>query len=270
MSVFVIITFVIEKTIHYVWLGSKDVPERFAAFIENWRRLHPEWEVIRWNEENFDCESHEWVKLAMRQKNYSLAADVIRSWVLLNHGGVYLDTDVELFKPLDELADENDFFIGYESDLWFGCAVLGAKKGHRIMREAYERYLTPCKELNTSSNMLCVLNFSAAIKRLYGVKLDGKTRKIGDNAALLSNDWFFPQNYITRRTKITVNTVAQHHYSSAWHSAGQLIGQKFAKGVRLALGKRIFRQFERIARANMLGKLKREYKKRVKAGGGRG
>ena len=254
----------IEKTIHYIWLGSKEVPERFVAFIENWRRLHPEWEIIKWNEENFDCESSDWVKLAIKQKNYSLAADIIRSWVLLNYGGVYLDTDIELFKPLDDLVNENDFFIGYETGFWFGCAVLGVKKGHRIMREAYERYLMPCEELNSGSNMLCVLNFSATIKRLYGIKLNGKTKKIGDNAKVLSSDYFFPQHYITRKTKMTENTVAMHHYSSTWHSKGKLMGIKFAKAMRIMLGKRIFGCFERIARVKMLGKLNKEYKRREK------
>ena len=253
----------IEKTIHYVWLGDKDIPERFTAFIENWRRLHPGWDIIKWSEENFDCESNDWVKHAIKQKNYSLAADVIRSWVLLNRGGVYLDTDVELFKSFDGLAAENDFFIGYETDLWFGCAVLGAKKGHRIMREVYERYLTSCREINSGSNMLCVLNFSAAIKRLYGIQLDGITKKLEDNVMLLSTDYFFPQNYITRRTRMTENTVAAHRYSSSWYSVGKLAGQKFAKGVRLVLGKQVFKCFERIARVRMLGKLSREYTRRV-------
>ena len=254
----------VEKTIHYVWLGSKEVPENLTVFIENWRRLHPEWEIIKWNEENFDCESNDWTRLALEQKNYSLAADVIRSNVLLNYGGVYLDADIELFKSFDELADENDFFIGYETDFWFGCAVLGAKKGHKIMREVYERYLTPCKELKANPNMLCVLNFSATIKRLYGVKLDGKTKKIEDNAKLLSTDYFFPQHYITHRTKMTDNTVAVHHYSSTWHSAGQHVGIKVARAARLALGRRVFGCFEKIARINMLGRLSKEYKKRSK------
>ena len=252
----------IEKTIHYVWLGKNEISVKFSAFIDGWKQFHPDWQIIKWNEENFDCEGNPWVKAAIEQKNYPLAADVIRSFVLLRHGGVYLDTDVELLKPLDELAGENDFFIGYESDFWFGCAVLGAKKGHKIMREVYERYLSPCGKLNSGSNMLCVLNFSFTIKRLYNVKLNGKTQKIEDNAKLCSADWFFPQNYITRKTKITGNTVAIHHYSSAWYSAGTRFGQKFAKGVRIVLGKHIFGCFERIARKRMLRKLNREYKQR--------
>jgi len=254
----------IEKTIHYIWLGSKNVPEKFRAFIEGWRTLHPDWEIVKWNEENFDCQSNSWIKSAIEQKNYPLAADVMRTWILLNHGGVYLDTDIELFKPLDRLAEENDFFIGYETDFWFGCAVLGAKKGHKIMHEVYERYLEPCEKLNTRSNMLCVLNFTASIKRLYDVKLDGKTAKIGDNAIILSTDWFFPKNYITRKTKKTENTAAMHNYSSVWFSAGKRFGLKVAQAVRCVLGKRLFGGLEKIARVNMLRCLDKEYKKRIK------
>ncbi|MCL2043176.1 MAG: hypothetical protein FWG89_03455 [Treponema sp.] len=254
----------IEKTIHYVWLGNKEIPEKHYAFIRGWQELHPDWEIIKWSENNFDCKGNSWVKIAIEQGNWALAADVIRSYVLLNHGGVYLDTDVELFKSLNELAAENDFFIGYETDFWFGCAVLGAKKGHRIMREVYERYLTPCEKLNTSSNMLCVLNFSSSIKRLYNPKLDGKTKKIQDNALLLSTEYFFPKNYITHRIKITENTIAMHHLSSIWFSFGKRIGIKIARGLRLILGKFLFGGFERIARINMLGKLNREYKKKCR------
>ena len=253
----------IEKTIHYVWLGSREIPEKHNAFIHGWQELHPDWEIIKWNEQNFDFQSNSWVKLAIEQENYSLAADIIRSYVLLNYGGVYLDTDIELFKSLNELVAENDFFIGYETDFWFGCAVLGAKKGHRIMQEVYERYLTPCEKIDTSSNMLCVLNFSASIKRLYNPKLDGKTKKIQDNAMLLSTEYFFPKNYITHRIKITEKTMAMHHLTSGWHSIGKRIGIKVAKGLRLFLGRKLFGGFERIARLNMLGKLSREYKKRI-------
>ena len=254
----------IEKTIHYVWLGSKEIPEKYCAFIRGWQDLHPGWEIIKWNEENFDCEGNSWVKAAIEQKNWALAADVIRSNVLLNYGGVYLDTDIELFKSFNDLVAENDFFIGYETDYWFGCAVLGAKKGHKFIREVYERYLTPCEKLDSGSNMLCVFNFSSSIIRLYNAKLDGKTKKIQDNVLLLSPEYFFPKNYITHIIKTTDNTMAIHHLSSDWYSFGKQIGRKFAKGSRLVLGKYIFGCFERIARLNMLFKLEREYKKKRK------
>jgi hypothetical protein len=103
----------IEKTIHYIWLGSKEVPEKYASFIRGWAQLHPDWKIVKWNEESFDCESNSWVKTAIEQKNLPLAADVIRIYILLHHGGVYLDTDIELFKPLDRLVAENDFFIAW-------------------------------------------------------------------------------------------------------------------------------------------------------------
>ena len=252
----------IEKTIHYIWLGSKEIPEKYNAFIYSWRELHPDWEIIRWNEENIGCADNSWVKAAIEHKNWSLAADVIRSHVLLNYGGVYLDTDIELLKPLNELVAENDFFIGYESDFWFGSAVLGVKKGHNLIREVHERYLIPIEKVNAGSNMLTVLNFAAAVKRLYKTKLDGKTKKIQDNVLLLSTEYFYPKNYITHKITITENTLAIHHLFSNWHSSGKRVGRKIAKGVWLVLGKHLFGCFERIARLNMLGQLEREYKKK--------
>ena len=250
----------IEKIIHYVWLGDNEIPAEFQDFINGWKQLHPKWQFIIWNEGNFDVESNSWVSAAVEQKNYSLAADVIRSYALLVHGGVYLDVDVQLLKPLDPFVEENDFFIGYETDLWFGCAILGAKKGHKIIKEVYDRYLVPYDMLNSKSNMLCVFNFSAVIKRLYGIKLNGKTQKIADNTILYSSEWFFPKSYMTHMTEITENTVAIHHYTSTWWSTGQRRGQRFARRVRLILGKKFFNCFERIARKRMFRKLKKEDK----------
>ena len=96
------------------------MPETFTSFIGKWKEIMGEegYKFYEWNEKTFDVESNEWVKKAIQEKNYALAADVIRSWALLNYGGIYLDTDVELLKSLDDLASKYDFFIGYETNCW--------------------------------------------------------------------------------------------------------------------------------------------------------
>lgn len=255
----------IEKTIHYIWLGTKEVPERYSAYIESWRKLHPDWEIKRWNQDNFDCNCNSWIKTAIEQRKWSLASDVMRIYILLNHGGVYLDTDMELIKPLDDLVAENDFFIGYETDLWFGTAILAAKKGHRVMLEALQRYLVPIRKIDNHSNMLTVLNFAASVKRLYNIKLDGKTKELDDNGKLFSRDYFFPKHYIIRKAIIYENTITIHHYSSAWFSKGKRIGIYVAKVVVLIMGKKLFSNlFERLARVFMLSALDKEYKRNLK------
>ena len=182
--------------------------------------------------------------------------------VLLNYGGIYLDTDVELLKSFNELINNYSFFIGYETNCWFGCAVLGSKKGHPIMKEVFSRYEKPCKKIDRKSNMLCVLNFSASIKRLYNIKLDGKKRIVNNGVILLPREYFFPKHYITKELKITPNTISIHHYGSTWHSKAKMLGVKVASGMVHLLGDHAFGMcFETLARANMLGQLKREYKK---------
>ena len=132
------------------------------------------------------------------------------------------------------------------------------------MAEVYSRYQQPCPGINNKSNMRCVLNFSASLKRLYGVKLNGRKLEILDNGIILPRDYFFPKHYLTKEIKITKNSIAIHHYGATWHSKGKIIGAKIASSLVHLFGEQMFGIcFERIARVNMLGQLKREYKKRI-------
>lgn len=254
----------IEKIVHYVWLGEKPMPESYVSYFAGWKKLLPDYKFIKWDEKTFDINSNEWVKKAIEAKNYSLAADVIRAWALLNYGGIYLDTDVELLKNFDELVNQCDFFIGYETSCWLGCAILGSRKGHPAMAEVYSRYLQPCPKINKKSNMRCVLNFTASLVRLYQLKLDGKRCELPDKTVVLPRDYFFPKHYITKEIKLTDKSVCIHHYGATWHSTGKVIGVRIASFMVDVLGEKLFGKcFETIARANMLGQLKREYKRRI-------
>lgn len=92
----------IIKKIHYVWLGGKPLPPNVKECIKSWRKYCPDYEIIQWDERNFDIDKYLWVKEALLNKKFAFAADVIRCLVLKKYGGLYLDTDVELKKNIDD------------------------------------------------------------------------------------------------------------------------------------------------------------------------
>ena len=101
----------IPKKIHFCWLGGGKYPERVRQCMESWRRALPGYEIVRWDESRFDVNSVPWVREAIERKKYAFAADYIRHYALYHEGGIYLDTDVEVLKPFDDLLDAEMFAV---------------------------------------------------------------------------------------------------------------------------------------------------------------
>ena len=93
----------IPKKIHYVWVGSKPLPEEDQKYIDGWKKLNPGYEIKRWTENDIDLEKYPLVKKAIDEKRWALAADIIRMYAIYTEGGFYFDTDVEVLKSLDDL-----------------------------------------------------------------------------------------------------------------------------------------------------------------------
>ncbi len=103
----------IPKIIHYCWFGKGLMPNSQKKCIEGWKRLMPDYEIKRWDESSFDLEKYPLAKYACEVKKFALASDVCRYNVLSEYGGIYLDTDVDVFKRFDDFLDCN-FFTGIE------------------------------------------------------------------------------------------------------------------------------------------------------------
>lgn len=104
----------IPKKIHYCWFGGRPMPDKMLHFISTWHKICPDYEFIKWDEANFDVDnSIPFVKEAYEHKKYAFVSDYVRLLALYNEGGIYLDTDVELVKPLDLFLD-NGFFTSVE------------------------------------------------------------------------------------------------------------------------------------------------------------
>ena len=105
----------IPKKIHYFWFGGNEKPKSVKKCIDSWKKYCPDYEVIEWNESNFDIRCMPFVEQAYEAKKYAFVSDVARLMMIYEYGGIYMDTDVEVIKPLDNLL-ENKAYMGFEND----------------------------------------------------------------------------------------------------------------------------------------------------------
>lgn len=123
----------IPKKIHYVWLGKGEKNDRIKACMESWKKYLPDYEIKEWNEDNFDINYNEFTKKSYELGKYAFTSDVIRLYALYTEGGIYMDTDVEVYKPLDEFLGEEGF-TGFECKHYPVTATMGAEKGNPIIK----------------------------------------------------------------------------------------------------------------------------------------
>lgn len=138
----------IEKIIHYIWIGEKEKPQFILDCIQSWREKLPDYEIKEWNNENCKeiLENNIYAKEAYEAKKYAYASDVIRLHILYEFGGIYLDTDVEVKESFDEFL-ALDFFAGHESyrgnnkdNTLIGSAIIGASAKNEIIKAFMQDY----------------------------------------------------------------------------------------------------------------------------------
>ena len=136
----------IPKIIHYSWFSGEKLPNDIAGYIARWKDLLPDYEFMLWNMNRLNNEVDvAFVNEAISCRKWAFAADYIRLYAINKYGGVWFDTDVELFKSIDSLLD-CDCFIGKESwpddnnEVYLTSHFMGATKGHPFIRECLEYY----------------------------------------------------------------------------------------------------------------------------------
>jgi len=222
----------IPKKIHYCWFGGNPLPELAQKCIASWKKFCPDYEIIRWDESNFDVNCCAYVREAYEAKKWAFVTDYVRLYVLFEFGGVYMDTDCELLKPINDFL-RYDTVSGFESKNYIPTALWGSIAHAPILEELMRDYddahfLKADGSLDRTPNVVRITD--SLLK--HGLCLNNTLQTIA-GFTLFPKEYFCPKVYSTGELRITPNTVCIHHFDGSWTSDEN----KFMNALRLKLSK---------------------------------
>lgn len=232
----------IPKKIHYCWFGRNPLPKSALKCIQSWKKYFPDYEIIQWNEDNYDVNKIKYTREAYQAKKYAFVSDYARFDILYHEGGVYFDTDVEVIKSFDDIL-ANGAFMGCEIDgltsvnPGLGIAVA---PGLGIYKEILNYYAGQ-NFLNEDGtiNQETVVTKTTKILREQGMKNVKEIQKIG-GITIYPKEYFNPMNDNTGVIDITENTHSIHWYSMSWISPGMRMKSRITRVFHRLFGENCF------------------------------
>lgn len=196
----------IPKKIHYCWFGKGEKSPLVKHCIESWQKNKGDFEIIEWNESNFDVKQNIFIREAYEQKKWAFVSDFARAKILYDEGGFYLDTDMELKAPLSDFTVYRAI-CSFEARYVPFSAFWGVEAGHQLAKDIIDYYnglvkldLTPCPKI-----------FSELLVSKYAIDDSKDTLQVGNHDVMVFPSEYFsldlPKNYIT------------HHFGGSWHDS---------------------------------------------------
>ena len=226
----------IPKIIHYCWLSEEEYPELVKKCIKSWHEKLPEYQFIKWTTENFDVNSNIFCKEAYESKKYAFASDYIRVKVLYDYGGVYLDSDIEVFKKFDDLLD-NKAFIGFENDKVVTAWCMACEKYNPVFKKFLD-YYEERHFIMQNGNFDMLPNPQILTPILVNEEkliLNSEYQQL-KNITIYPKDYFCPKDYKTGKINITDNSYCIHYFNGDWLSKTTRLKSYILKFLRKYLG----------------------------------
>lgn len=193
----------IPKKIHYCWFGGHEKSDLAKHCLESWRNIHTDFEIIECNESNSPLEDNNYVKEAFSQGKWAFVSDYVRSKVMYEHGGIYMDTDMELKLPLDEFLNEKAV-CGFEVKGVPYSAFWMAEPTHQLAKDFMDYY-------NEQDHFVERINtdiFSEMLEKKYGAdRYSDEIQMLKHGVKLFPSVYFsqdLPKNYVS------------HHFNASW------------------------------------------------------
>lgn len=231
----------IPKIIHSVWVGKGKKSKIVKKCEESWKIFAADYKIYEWSEENFDIESApKYVKDAYAAKKWAFVSDYIRLKVLYEYGGIYMDTDVELFKKMDNLL-LNDSFVCIESQYTISTAIIAAKPKSKWIKDLLDEYndLSFVNDDGSYNLLPNTKRFYKYFKEKFNYNYSLKKRKYLNEVLVLPSCYFSPLNCFTGVKEITNETYGIHHFDNTWKSKSDKIKKKVLQFLTRIFGEKL-------------------------------
>lgn len=207
----------IPKIIHYCWFGHGPKPELALNCIESWKKWCPDYEIVEWNEENFDVTSNQYVKEAYEAKKYAFVTDYVRLYAMYTVGGIYMDTDVMLLKSLDKYL-EHEAFAGLETKTKISTGIMASVKSQAVVGHLL-KYYDDVTFVNTDGTLNLTTNVETITNMMLvkGFIPNGQFQII-DHFAIYPQSVFSPDHRKLNDPVYMENTATVHYFAGSWKS----------------------------------------------------
>lgn len=248
--------YAIPKTIHYCWFGGKPLDKSGKKCIKSWKKFFPDFQIVEWNENNFDLNCCKYVREAAKEKKWAFVSDYARFKILYEQGGVYFDTDVEAIKSFDDILAKGAFMGCEISDSKSGCRVapglgMAAAPKLDLFKEILDDYeKSSFYNEDGSLNLYTVVDRMTNLLKKHGLRETSEIQKTAD-VTIYPVEYFCPINLNNGRLEITPNTRSIHKYAASWcdkksrvrgkmyRFLNRTFGEKFADKIKKIFGGKV-------------------------------
>lgn len=236
----------IPKKIHYCWFGKGEKPQLAKKCIASWKKYCPDYEIIEWNEMNFDVFMNGYTSMCYNEHKWAFLSDYVRLWAVYHYGGIYFDTDVELLRNPDYLLNQKSFF-GFETKIIMPDGKLkssvasglgfGAEQGSEALKYMLAEYyflldgkhgVIGCPELNT-----------IALEKL-GLLRNGDLQTF-EWGIVFPIEYLNPYDSATGKLNVTRNTISVHWYMGSCLTVKQKLISCITRPLHRYLGVNCFK-----------------------------
>lgn len=246
----------IPKIIHYCWFGGSPLPESTEKYIRTWKRFLPDYKVIKWSETNYSIKSApDYVQEAYEAKKYAFVSDYVRIQKLLQYGGIYFDTDVEVIRPFEQYLKGHSMVMGFEGERTLTTAFIACCEGHPFMEE-FEKTYHSRHFLNEDGSMdLTVINDGFSRQAgAWGIDLSKNEYQETDRKiAVYPTAYFSAFDIQNWHENPNFDTCMIHHMDASWVDKKGSVHIAVIKGLQRVLGYKRYDQIKRLLKNKTKG-----------------